>query len=261
LADPTQDQEEFTFDDLRFYVVDDHAFSRHLVQEALRGLGAREIDSASNGSEAITQLQSMSLTGRRAEHPADSGPIEPGELSRLHGGYDCIITDFNMKPLNGLHVLKWIRTGRAGVARSTPVIILTGHADDYLVSAALELDTHAFILKPVSHGELVSKVKRVLHTPINLQANEQYGTIDIPGHIEPSLRGIGQDLPSNVLAGATRISIDKISPGCILATNLRGSSGAVIVEEGTRLTNSLLEKLTDLRTMEGIANALWVIQR
>ena len=56
MADPTQDQEEFTFDDLRFYVVDDHAFSRHLVQEALRGLGAREIDSASNGSEAITQL-------------------------------------------------------------------------------------------------------------------------------------------------------------------------------------------------------------
>lgn len=106
---------------LRFLVVDDHKFSRHITIEALKWLDATKIDEAQDASEAIALLQGAASMDRKSL--ASNATAKRLELSddRLfgQGKFDCVITDFNMSPLNGLHLLKAIRTGDAKCARHT----------------------------------------------------------------------------------------------------------------------------------------------
>ena len=168
--------------DLRFLVVDDHQFSRYITIEALKWLDATSIDEAHDASEAIALLQGTASM--------DSASLASSALAKRFGQrpdqgagkdrFDCVITDFNMSPLNGLHLLKAIRTGEAKCARETPVLMLTGFSDDYLIASALNLDVNAFVLKPISRAAFSEKLARVLGRPVKPQSVELYRAVEIP---------------------------------------------------------------------------------
>lgn len=274
---------------LRFLVVDDHKFSRHITIEALKWLNATKIDEAQDASEAIALLQGAASMDRKSL--ASNALAKRLELSddRLfgQGKFDCVITDFNMTPLNGLHLLKAIRTGDAKCARDTPVLMLTGFSDDYLIASALNLDVNAFVLKPISRVAFNEKLGRVLMRPVMPQSVEVYRAVDIPECNDlDNLPGESNRAPekeetkasddtivvdefsdrpveSVKLAEITKMADDDnliLGEDLVLGEDVEGPNGNILIHRGTRLTGLLLEKLVELNEIGMMSDELKILR-
>ncbi|MHB1205856.1 MAG: response regulator, partial [Rhodospirillaceae bacterium] len=248
---------------VQFLVVDDHGFVRHIVGECLKANKIKRFTFAQDGGEAmhfLTLLSSKSgdsslvdLISGRPDIAADLFP----ESANFKAGHDyCVITDFKMGDINGLHILKAIRCGETRVPPNTPVILLTGFSDDFVVSTALQLDVNAFVLKPVSHRTLWEKIQRVLKSVSPVKDKAVYQKVEIPNDEGEIGTVKGQSNP-DVIAGDAgdvhRIPLGAVIPGAVLARDLHGARGALLLREGTVLTLSVIQKLQDLDQMKGLA--------
>lgn len=122
-----------------FLVVDDEEGIQELVVDVLRTCGAKTVLKASNGEQAL------------------------GMLSADPSRCQIVISDCNMKPVNGLQLLKSIRSGEAsGVDKNLPIILLTGHSDMPIVKRAVELKASGFLAKPVSLEKLTKAINKAL---------------------------------------------------------------------------------------------------
>jgi len=276
---------------LRFLVVDDHQFSRHITIEALKWLEATDIDEAHDASEAIAVLQGAA--------PMDTTSIASRVLAKRlerrdggaqeSAGIDCVITDFNMSPLNGLHLLQAIRTGEAKCPRDMPVLMLTGFSDDYLIASALNLDVNAFVLKPISRAAFSEKLARVLSRPVKPQSVELYRAVEIPECADldrPAARA-GDSAPaltSNLVSEGDFIVLDEFAgrpaervrladiaaaaagrklapaPELVLGEDIVGPNGNILIHRGTRLTDVLVEKLIELNEIGMVPEMIRIIR-
>ncbi len=264
---------------LRFLVVDDHKFSRHIVVDALKWLDATKITEASDAEEAIRVIQGAASYDRKSL--SSESLAKRLELSddRIfgQGTFDCIITDFNMSPMNGLHLLAAVRTGVAKCARDTPVLMLTGFSDDHLISAALELDVSAFVLKPVSRDTFNEKLSRVLMRPIELQDAKVYARVAIPDcggptgtadsaaqedqgqQTKQALEPDFEDRELQVVKVAEIADNSILAEDIVLGENIEGPNGAILIHSGTRLTAVLLEKLRELDEIGMLPDSLKIV--
>ena len=92
---------------------------------------------------------------------ADDGVDGLNKLSA--GKFDLVITDINMPIMDGLKLVKRIRTD--AVHRDVPIMIITteGAAEDR--QRALQLGANAYITKPIQAPQVISKVKELLNIP------------------------------------------------------------------------------------------------
>ncbi|MCU0662986.1 MAG: response regulator [Myxococcota bacterium] len=82
-------------------------------------------------------------------------------LKKLAGGrFDLIITDINMPIMDGLKLVKRIRSD--AVHKDVPIMIITteGAAEDR--QRALALGANAYITKPIQAPQVLTKVKELL---------------------------------------------------------------------------------------------------
>ena len=242
---------------LRFLVIDDQPFIRQLVGQVLRSAGVVDIENAANGAEAIEKLRTQATAKMSSEG-----------ASRQRD-FACVITDFNMKPLNGVHVLKAIRTGHSGAFRETPVVILTAFTDDLLVAAGLALDANGFVVKPVSRNNLLARVASATSRKFKLKSEEEYGAVEVP---EPSVpvsdtrqkvRGapagvVGQEIPDGTDEKAVLVPIGELREGFRVAADVKDPDGTMVVRKGQPVTGDLMQKFAQLRSIGGIADSLWV---
>lgn len=71
--------------------------------------------------------------------------------------YDLILTDINMKPINGIKLLEMIRKDQPDL----PVIILTGHNDKELRDHAIKSGSNDYLLKPIRKKDLLEAIETV----------------------------------------------------------------------------------------------------
>lgn len=143
------------FSDCRFLIVDDEIFMMGLLERALRKLGVSDIVKASDGAAAL-------------------------ELLRNGTHSDCIISDMDMKPMNGLQLLQTVRTGEIPtVPRDQPFIILTGNDNPEVAVTALKLDVNAFLAKPPKPEELRDALNKVFSDSILLKEVLHYRRVAI----------------------------------------------------------------------------------
>jgi two-component system chemotaxis response regulator CheY len=114
-------------------VVDDQQTMRSLVRTGLQQLGFKEIREASDG--------------------------EAGLRSVLTGKTHLVISDFNMPKLDGLGLLRAIRSHEP--IRSTAFIMLTGRADKELVARAVQFGVNNYLVKPFTVQTLKEKIEAV----------------------------------------------------------------------------------------------------
>jgi CheY-like chemotaxis protein len=126
------------FANRHFLVVDDEAFIRTVVARFLKGSGAANVVEAADGGAAIAAMADYDLP------------------------FAAVISDINMAPVNGIELLRAIRTGRDGLKRNTPVLMLTVHSEPDLVAEAVALGADAFVLKPIHREDLIERVFHVL---------------------------------------------------------------------------------------------------
>ncbi len=76
------------------------------------------------------------------------------------GRFDIILTDINMPIMDGLKLVKRVRSDPTH--KDTPVIIITteGAAEDR--KRAIELGANAYITKPIQAPQVIAKVKELL---------------------------------------------------------------------------------------------------
>ena len=83
---------------------------------------------------------------------------ELGLQSAKKGGNDIIILDIMMPKMDGLDVLKKIKSDEN--IKPTPVIILTNLSNEAILTEAYELGASKYIIKSdISNEELVAKIK------------------------------------------------------------------------------------------------------
>jgi len=86
----------------------------------------------------------------------DSG-VGALELAKRHK-YDTIIMDVNMPRMNGFEVLSAVRT----LQPHTPVLLISGHADETMMAKAIEQGAVELIPKPFDREKFVLAVRRSL---------------------------------------------------------------------------------------------------
>ena len=74
--------------------------------------------------------------------------------------FDIIITDINMPIMDGLKLVKRIRSD--AVHRDTPVVIITTEGSTEDRQRALQLGANAYITKPIQAPQVIAKVRELL---------------------------------------------------------------------------------------------------
>ena len=82
-------------------------------------------------------------------------------LRKLAGNkFDLILTDINMPIMDGLKLVKRIRTDPQH--KDTPIVIITTEGSQEDRQRALQLGANAYITKPIQAPQVIAKVKELL---------------------------------------------------------------------------------------------------
>ncbi len=82
-------------------------------------------------------------------------------LRKLAGGkFDIIITDINMPIMDGLKLVKRVRSDPAH--KDVPIVIITTEGSSEDRARALQLGANAYITKPIQAPQVIAKVKELL---------------------------------------------------------------------------------------------------
>jgi two-component system chemotaxis response regulator CheY len=82
-------------------------------------------------------------------------------LRKLAGNnYDIILTDINMPIMDGLKLVKRVRTDP--VHKDTPIVVITTEGSDEDRQRAIALGANAYITKPIQAPQVIAKVKELL---------------------------------------------------------------------------------------------------
>jgi two-component system chemotaxis response regulator CheY len=119
---------------LRVLIVDDTSTSRMLIRDGLEELGVRNIFFAGDGEQALQFMMST-----------------PAHL---------VISDFNMPKLDGLGLLKAIRS--YAPTKRVPFIMLTGRGDKEVLENAIKLGVNNFLTKPFTVPTLKKALEAII---------------------------------------------------------------------------------------------------
>ena len=74
--------------------------------------------------------------------------------------YDIIVTDINMPIMDGLKLVRRVRSDEA--LKSIPIVIITTEGAEEDRQRALALGANAYITKPIQAPQVIAKVKELL---------------------------------------------------------------------------------------------------
>src|SRR5690242_21757185 len=89
---------------------------------------------------------------------ADDGVDGLKELAA--GKFDIILTDINMPIMDGLKLVKRVRTDP--VHKDVPIVIITTESAEEDRQRALSLGANAYITKPIQAPQVIAKVRELL---------------------------------------------------------------------------------------------------
>ena len=78
---------------------------------------------------------------------------------------DLVISDWQMTPIDGLEMCRWIRRNRMSPNRMVPIILISGYAALPRVAQARDIGVTEFMIKPFKAEELARKIMHVIEKP------------------------------------------------------------------------------------------------
>lgn len=118
---------------IKFLVVDDFSTMRRIVRNLLKELGFTNVEEAEDGAVAWQKLQG--------------------------GGFDFVVTDWNMPNMDGLTLLQTIRGNPA--TKHLPVLMITAEAKKENIIAAAQAGASGYIVKPFTAATLNEKLTKI----------------------------------------------------------------------------------------------------
>src|SRR5579862_7224028 len=80
-------------------------------------------------------------------------------------GFDVILSDYLMSPINGTMLLRWTRQHEDSPDRFMPFIMISGVADSEVVREARDMGTTEFLAKPFSVKSVADHLSALIDTP------------------------------------------------------------------------------------------------
>ena len=118
---------------MKILVVDDFSTMRRIVRNLLKELGFANVEEAEDGAVALQRLQ--------------------------EGGFDFVVTDWNMPNMDGLQLLQTIRSTPS--LQHLPVLMITAEAKKENIIAAAQAGASGYIVKPFTAATLAEKLQKI----------------------------------------------------------------------------------------------------
>ncbi|MCP4298428.1 MAG: response regulator [Proteobacteria bacterium] len=116
-------------------VVEDNEKIRKLLCNILKNVGFSNVSEADNGESAWAKIESSQ--------------------------FDLILTDWMMPKMDGLELLKKIRTGDV-LVKTIPVMMITASDSTENIMEAAQWKINGYIVKPFSVKTIVQKIEEVI---------------------------------------------------------------------------------------------------
>ncbi|GHE21325.1 chemotaxis response regulator CheY [Halomonas urumqiensis] len=114
-------------------VVDDFPTMRRIVRSLLKELGFTNVEEAEDGQDALNKLKG--------------------------GGFEFVVSDWNMPNLDGLDMLKQIRADDG--LKHLPVLMVTAEAKKENIIAAAQAGASGYVVKPFTAATLEEKLNKI----------------------------------------------------------------------------------------------------
>lgn len=124
---------------VRVLIADDDRRIGLLVQSVLQGLGFQHVTVCHDGSEALEILRDR--------------PV------------DFLICDWQMEPLSGVNLVRYVRQSPDSPNRRLPIIMLSGHAERAEVEEARDVGVTEYVVKPFTAKSLCSRIMALIDAP------------------------------------------------------------------------------------------------
>ena len=118
---------------MKILIVDDFSTMRRIIKSLMRDLGYANTHEADDGLTALPMLKG--------------------------GGYEFLVTDWNMPGMQGIDLLKAIRNDPQLV--SLPVLLVTAEARREQIVEAAEAGVNGYIVKPFTAQTLKEKIDKI----------------------------------------------------------------------------------------------------
>jgi two-component system, chemotaxis family, chemotaxis protein CheY len=119
---------------MKILVVDDFPTMRRIVRNLLKELGYGNVDEAEDGQAGLARLRG--------------------------GGFEFVISDWNMPNLDGLEMLKQIRAD--ATLSHLPVLMVTAESKKENIIAAAQAGASGYVVKPFTAATLEEKLAKIL---------------------------------------------------------------------------------------------------
>ncbi len=118
---------------IKILVVDDFSTMRRIIKNLLRDLGFNNTAEADDGNTALPMLQ--------------------------NGGFDFLITDWNMPGMQGIDLLKAVRADPK--LATLPVLMVTAESKRDQIVEAAQAGVNGYIVKPFTAVTLKEKIEKI----------------------------------------------------------------------------------------------------
>lgn len=119
--------------DMKILIVDDFSTMRRIIKNLLRDLGFNNTHEADDGTTALPMLKS--------------------------GGFDFLITDWNMPGMQGIDLLRAVRSDPN--MSTLPVLLVTAESKKDQIVMAAEAGVNGYIVKPFTAATLEEKINKI----------------------------------------------------------------------------------------------------
>jgi two-component system chemotaxis response regulator CheY len=118
---------------MKILIVDDFSTMRRIIKNLLRELGFSNTMEADDGSTALPMLK--------------------------NGGFDFLVTDWNMPNMEGIDLLRAVRADPA--LQKLPVLMVTAEAKRDQIVEAAQAGVNGYIVKPFTAETLKEKIDKI----------------------------------------------------------------------------------------------------
>lgn len=124
---------------IQVLIVDDELTIQRLVYDVLMQLGFRFVSVANSGRKAIELVSRMP--------------------------FDFIITDWRMGDLDGIDLIRFVRTSPELPRPHIPIILLTGNTEARYVLTARDAGVNEYLIKPFTAEQLIKRIRAIIERP------------------------------------------------------------------------------------------------
>ena len=109
---------------------------RDVLREVMSAFGVEDMRICANGKDVVEELQ---------RRPAD-----------------LVFTAWNMKPMDGIALVEWLRQDQASPAHHVPIVMITARTDRKDVVKARESGVTAYLAKPVTPERIYQRIADIV---------------------------------------------------------------------------------------------------